>query len=104
MIRRLLSEVVEGVTGLPMERPGGADIGDAARGRPPRRPRPTPEDEEAAAASPRRTRHEPARAEPTPEAASANLGLGSRAELRRAFLLLEILGPPAALRDPRTPR
>ena len=78
-----------------------------------RRPRETPrpaagprdrrgvEDERAA---PRRPPPAPAPPPSGPDRRGLAAALASRAEVRRAFLLMEILGPPAALRGPDTRR
>ena len=99
MIRRLITEAIESVTEAtrPPTSPRRFDLGDAARATPVRRPRPVPADAET---RDRRPRREAAPLEPLPQAAGGDLGLDSRAELRRAFLLIEILGPPVSLREP----
>ena len=103
MIRRLITEAIESVTEatLPPMSPRGFDLRDVTRTTPVRRPRSTPAGEQVAED---RSRREPEPLETAPQTTGADLGLGSRAELRRAFLLLEILGPPVALREPRALR
>lgn len=96
MIRRLIGDAVEGLIGAPPELRRVNDLRDAVRSSAVRRPRPYPSDEESA---PRRPPRLPEPVEPPPSSERTGLDLGSRAELRRAFLLMEILGPPVALRD-----
>jgi hypothetical protein len=50
----------------------------------------------------RRAQPSPALAMPTREAPPRLSALATRSGLRQAWLLKEILGPPLALRDPRT--
>jgi hypothetical protein len=104
MLRRIVAEVVAQLVGVPREPvpPLLRQVGEAqARRAAGERRRHPPEPEAAARDEGRRARPEPA---PT-----ADLGagpgildeLGSPAEARRAFVLMEILGPPVSLRDRR---
>jgi hypothetical protein len=104
MLRRIISQVFEEIAGVPRQsmpplpRPRGEslrDVGDRRR-RPP----------EPAAANRDEARRE--RAAPVPTATpGAQLVAGldlvgalhSPAEVRRAFVLMEVLGPPVSLRD-----
>jgi hypothetical protein len=102
MIRRLVADALERVVGgFPEE---------AARERRPREiPRPTvaPRDRrglDAERTAPWRPPPAPAPSPSAPERHGLAAALASRSELRRAFLLMEILGPPAALRGPGTRR
>lgn len=58
-----------------------------------------PPDEEAAVPRPERRELPPEAAPTKDEPRPIMAALASREELRRAFLLIEILGPPAALRS-----
>ena len=98
MIRRLVTDALERVVGRFPE--------EAARERRPREiPRPTvaPRDRrglDAERTAPRRPPPAPAPPPSDPDRRGLAAALDSRSELRRAFLLMEVLGPPAALRGP----
>jgi hypothetical protein len=104
MLRRIITEVFEEVTGgprlpmSPLPRPRGEalrDVGERRRRLP--EPEATPRDEERRA----RPAAAPASAsEPEPDVDVDLVGaLGSPAEVRRAFVLMEVLGPPVSLRE-----
>ena len=101
MLRRIIAELFEQVTGAPagprpsMPRPRGESLRTVGE-----RLRRWPEPEEAERMEARRA---PAPApEPDTELDRGLAGeLGSPAAVRRAFVLMEILGPPVSLRDRR---
>ena len=106
MLRRMIAEVFEQVTRPPggplppMPRPRGESLRGAGE-----RLQLRPERGEAVRDEERRARPAPAPAlDPGPEPnAGSELAASLRApgELRRAFVLMEVLGPPVSLRNRR---
>ena len=102
MIRRAVTDALERV-GEDLIVAPPRDRRSRETARPPAAPRDRQgiEDERVA---PRRPPPPPAPPPSDPERRGLAAALASRSEVRRAFLLMEILGPPAALRGPGTRR